>query len=522
MSKIIKFNDDARSKLLEGINTLADAVKVTLGPKGRNVILGKKYGGPHVTKDGVSVAKEVELTDPVANMGAQLVREVASKTCDDAGDGTTTATVLAQAIIKEGIKYLAVGANPIDLKRGMDKAVEKVISQIKEKAIPVGEDFDKIENIATISANNDSEIGQLIAQAMQKVGKEGVITIEEAKGTETTVETVEGMQFDRGYVSPYFVTDSEQMLCTMDNPLILIAHTKVNSLKDYLGVLEMAAKNDRALLMIVDDVDTEALSTLVMNRIRGNLRICVVKAPHFGDRRSEVLEDIAVITDAKVTNDVISPTPDCLGTAEKIVVDKERTTIINGNGRPEAIASRAETIRNQITADPTSTILSERLAHLSGGVAVIHVGAASEVEMLEKKDRVDDALCATRAAIEEGVVAGGGSTYLHAGNILFNMKGDNEDETLGIKIIHKALESPIRQILRNAGESPDIIIAEIDDSDDCYGYNAKTREFTDLITTGVVDPAKVTRVALENAASVASMFLTTECAIAIKDDETNV
>lgn len=520
MSKIIEFNTNARDRLLTGINTLADAVKVTLGPKGRNVILDKKYGAPHVTKDGVSVAKEVELSDPIANMGSRLAREAASKTCDDAGDGTTTATVLAQAIINSGLKSLAAGANPIDLKRGIDKAVAKVVGHIKDHAIMINDNFDNIEQIATISANNDPEIGKLIACAIRTVGRDGVITIEEAKGTDTNIDIVEGMQFDRGYMSPYFITDSEQMICEMDRPYILISDDKINSLKEFLPVLEAVVQEDRALLMIVNDIDVEALSTLVMNRVQGNLRICVVKAPHFGDRRKEVLQDIAIVTGAKVVNEYNLPSIDCLGMAEKITVDKERTTIINGCGNKDEIESRMENIRNQIVEDSSNNALHERLAHLASGVAIIYVGAPSEIEMREKKDRVDDALCATRAALEEGYVPGGGLTYLRAIEDIADLQGINDDETMGILMVRRAIEAPIRQICRNAGVEDSIVVS------DCrheyydlgheydWGYDAKTDSYTNLVSAGIIDPAKVTRVALENAASIAGMFLTTECAIA--------
>lgn len=506
MNKIISFNSDARSRLQEGVNTLANAVKVTLGPKGRNVILAKKYGNPHVTKDGVSVAKEIELADPIANMGAQLAREVASKTCDDAGDGTTSATVLAQSIINNGLKNLTAGANPIDLKHGIDNAVSLVIEYIKHNAIAIDKDFNLIEQVATISANNDAEIGKLIADIIKKVGRDGVITLDSAKGTETTVDLVEGMQFECGYLSSYFVTDSEQMICEFDDPFIIVAENKVNNLTEYLPYLDKAAKLDRPVLMIVDDIDPEALSTLVMNRIRGNLRVCVVKAPYFGDRRKDVIQDIMAITNFSKNT---------LGSAEKVTVDRSKTTIINGHGDSEAINSRINQIRNLMTKDPDSSFLSERLAHLSSGVAVIHVGAPSEVEMLEKKDRIEDALCATKAALEEGVVIGGGLTYLKSLQVLNNLMGKNEDEIVGINLVRTALKAPIYQMLENAGLEPSVIIHKILTSDkEHFGYNVKTETFEDLYFSGIVDPAKVARVALENAASIAGMFLTTECAVA--------
>ncbi|MBQ1986683.1 MAG: chaperonin GroEL [Muribaculaceae bacterium] len=527
MAKEIKFNIKAREELKKGVDALADAVKVTLGPKGRNVIIEKKFGAPHITKDGVSVAKEVELEDKFQNMGAQLVKEVASKTGDDAGDGTTTATVLAQAIITTGLKNVAAGANPMDLKRGIDKAVAKVVEGIKAQAQEVGDDFDKIENVAKVSANNDEEIGRLIAEAMKKVKKEGVITVEEAKGTDTTVDVVEGMQFDRGYISPYFVTNTEKMECEMDAPFILLYDKKISNLKDMLPILEATAQSGRPLLIIAEDVDNEALATLVVNRLRGSLKICAVKAPGFGDRRKEMLEDIAILTGGVVISEekglkLESATIDMLGTAEKIAVNKENTTIVNGAGDKQAIADRVAQIKVQIETTKSQydrEKLQERLAKLAGGVAVLYIGAPSEVEMKEKKDRVDDALSATRAAVTEGIVPGGGTAYIRCVEALENMKGANDDETTGIDIIRRAIEEPLRQIVYNAGLEGAVIVQKVKDGKGDYGYNARTNKFENLFETGVIDPAKVTRVALENAASIAGMFLTTECVIAEKPEE---
>ena len=527
MAKEIKFNIKAREELKKGVDALADAVKVTLGHKGRNVIIEKKFGAPHITKDGVSVAKEVELEDKFQNMGAQLVKEVASKTGDDAGDGTTTATVLAQAIITTGLKNVAAGANPMDLKRGIDKAVAKVVEGIKAQAQEVGDDFDKIENVAKISANNDEEIGRLIAEAMRKVKKEGVITVEEAKGTDTTVEVVEGMQFDRGYISPYFVTNTEKMECEMDAPFILLYDKKISNLKDMLPVLEATAKSGRPLLIIAEDVDSEALATLVVNRLRGSLKICAVKAPGFGDRRKEMLEDIAILTGGIVISEekglkLEAATIDMLGTAEKIAVNKENTTIVNGSGDKQAIADRVAQIKVQIETTKSQydrEKLQERLAKLAGGVAVLYIGAPSEVEMKEKKDRVDDALSATRAAVAEGIVPGGGTAYIRCVEALENLKGVNDDETTGIDIIRRAIEEPLRQIVYNAGLEGAVIVQKVKDGKGDFGYNARTNKFENLFETGVIDPAKVTRVALENAASIAGMFLTTECVIAEKPEE---
>ena len=525
MAKEIKFNIQAREE--KGVDELADAVKVTLGPKGRNVIIEKKFGAPHITKDGVTVAKEIELEDPFQNMGAQLVKEVASKTGDDAGDGTTTATVLAQAIVNVGLKNVAAGANPMDLKRGIDKAVAKVVEGIKAQAQEVGDDFEKIESVARISANNDSEIGQLIAEAMKKVKKEGVITVEEAKGTDTTVDIVEGMQFDRGYISPYFVTNTEKMECEMDTPYILIYDKKISALKDMLPVLEATAQTGRPLLIIAEDVDSEALATLVVNRLRGSLKICAVKAPGFGDRRKEMLEDIAVLTGGVVISEekglkLESTTIEMLGRAEKITVNKENTTIVNGMGSKDSIAARVAQIKAQIettTSDYDREKLQERLAKLAGGVAVLYIGAASEVEMKEKKDRVDDALSATRAAIAEGIVPGGGVAYIRCIPALDGLKGANEDETTGIEIVKRAIEEPLRQITANAGVEGAVVVQKVKDGEGDFGYNARTDTYENFFAAGVIDPAKVTRVALENAASIAGMFLTTECVIADKKEE---
>ena len=527
MAKEIKFNIPAREELKKGVDELADAVKVTLGPKGRNVIIEKKFGAPHITKDGVTVAKEIELEDPFQNMGAQLVKEVASKTGDDAGDGTTTATVLAQAIVNVGLKNVAAGANPMDLKRGIDKAVAKVVEGIKAQAQEVGDDFEKIESVARISANNDSEIGQLIAEAMKKVKKEGVITVEEAKGTDTTVDIVEGMQFDRGYISPYFVTNTEKMECEMDTPYILIYDKKISALKDMLPVLEATAQTGRPLLIIAEDVDSEALATLVVNRLRGSLKICAVKAPGFGDRRKEMLEDIAVLTGGVVISEekglkLESTTIEMLGRAEKITVNKENTTIVNGMGSKDSIAARVAQIKAQIettTSDYDREKLQERLAKLAGGVAVLYIGAASEVEMKEKKDRVDDALSATRAAIAEGIVPGGGVAYIRCIPALDGLKGANEDETTGIEIVKRAIEEPLRQITANAGVEGAVVVQKVKDGEGDFGYNARTDTYENFFAAGVIDPAKVTRVALENAASIAGMFLTTECVIADKKEE---
>ena len=527
MAKEIKFNIQAREELKKGVDELADAVKVTLGPKGRNVIIEKKFGAPHITKDGVTVAKEIELEDPFQNMGAQLVKEVASKTGDDAGDGTTTATVLAQAIVNVGLKNVAAGANPMDLKRGIDKAVAKVVEGIKAQAQEVGDDFEKIESVARISANNDSEIGQLIAEAMKKVKKEGVITVEEAKGTDTTVDIVEGMQFDRGYLSAYFVTNTEKMECEMEKPYILIYDKKISNLKDMLPVLEATAQTGRPLLIIAEDVDSEALATLVVNRLRGSLKICAVKAPGFGDRRKEMLEDIAVLTGGVVISEekglkLESTTIEMLGRAEKITVNKENTTIVNGMGSKDSIAARVAQIKAQIettTSDYDREKLQERLAKLAGGVAVLYIGAASEVEMKEKKDRVDDALSATRAAIAEGIVPGGGVAYIRCIPALDGLKGANEDETTGIEIVKRAIEEPLRQITANAGVEGAVVVQKVKDGEGDFGYNARTDTYENFFAAGVIDPAKVTRVALENAASIAGMFLTTECVIADKKEE---
>ncbi|MBQ9076549.1 MAG: chaperonin GroEL [Muribaculaceae bacterium] len=527
MAKEIKFDIKAREELKKGVDALADAVKVTLGPKGRNVIIEKKFGAPHITKDGVSVAREVELEDAFQNMGAQLVKEVASKTGDDAGDGTTTATVLAQAIINVGLKNVAAGANPMDIKRGIDKAVAKVVEGIKAQAEEVGDDFKKIEDVARVSANNDDAIGKLIAEAMQKVKKEGVITVDEAKGTETTVDIVEGMQFDRGYISPYFVTNTEKMECEMESPFVLLFDKKISNLKDMLPILEATAQTGRPLLIIAEDVEQEALATLVVNRLRGSLKICAVKAPGFGDRRKEMLEDIAVLTGGVVISEekgmkLESATIDLLGRAEKITVNKENTTIVNGAGDKDAIAARVAQIKAQIattTSDYDKEKLQERLAKLAGGVAVLHIGAPSEVEMKEKKDRVDDALSATRAAIAEGIVPGGGVAYIRCVEKLENFKGDNDDETTGILIVKRAIEEPLRQIVANAGVEGAVVVQKVKDGEGDFGYNARTGVYENLLAAGVIDPAKVTRVALENAASIAGMFLTTECVIAEKKEE---
>ena len=527
MAKEILFNIDARDQLKKGIDTLANAVKVTLGPKGRNVIIEKKFGAPHITKDGVTVAKEVELSDAYQNTGAQLVKEVASKTGDDAGDGTTTATVLAQAIVAEGLKNVTAGASPMDIKRGIDKAVAKVVDSIKSQAEKVGDNYDKIEQVASVSANNDPVIGKLIADAMRKVSKDGVITIEEAKGTDTTIGVVEGMQFDRGYLSAYFVTNTEKMECEMEKPYILIYDKKISNLKDFLPILEPAVQTGRPLLVIAEDVDSEALTTLVVNRLRSQLKICAVKAPGFGDRRKEMLEDIAVLTGGVVISEekglkLEQATIEMLGTADKITVSKDNTTIVNGAGDKQNIKERCEQIKAQIAAtksDYDKEKLQERLAKLSGGVAVLYVGAASEVEMKEKKDRVDDALRATRAAIEEGIVPGGGVAYIRALDALEGFKGDNIDETTGVDIIKRPIEEPLRQIVANAGKEGAVVVQKVREGKGDYGYNARTDIYENLHAAGVVDPAKVARVALENAASIAGMFLTTECVIVEKKED---
>ena len=527
MAKEILFNIDARDQLKKGIDTLANAVKVTLGPKGRDVIIEKKFGAPHITKDGVTVAKEVELADAYQNTGAQLVKEVASKTGDDAGDGTTTATVLAQAIVAEGLKNVTAGASPMDIKRGIDKAVAKVVESIKSQAEMVGDNYDKIEQVGTVSANNDPVIGKLIADAMRKVSKDGVITIEEAKGTDTTIGVVEGMQFDRGYLSAYFVTNTEKMECEMEKPYILIYDKKISNLKDFLPILEPAVQTGRPLLVIAEDVDSEALTTLVVNRLRSQLKICAVKAPGFGDRRKEMLEDIAVLTGGVVISEekglkLEQATIEMLGSAEKVTITKDNTTIVNGAGAKENIKERCEQIKAQIAAtksDYDREKLQERLAKLSGGVAVLYVGAASEVEMKEKKDRVDDALRATRAAIEEGIVPGGGVAYIRALDSLEGLEGDNADETTGIHIIKRAIEEPLRQICANAGKEGAVVVQKVREGKGDFGYNARTDVYENLHAAGVVDPAKVTRVALENAASIAGMFLTTECVIVEKKED---
>jgi len=524
MAKIIKFNTESRDLLKSGVDQLANAVKVTLGPKGRNVIIDKKFGAPHITKDGVSVAKEIELEDPFENMGAQLIKEVASKTGDSAGDGTTTATVLAQSIIGVGLKNVTAGANPMDLKRGIDKAVAKVVESIKAQSEEIGDDYTKIENVARISANNDEEIGKLIADAMKTVQKEGVITVEEAKGTDTTVDVVEGMQFDRGYISPYFMNNADKMTCELDQPAILIYDKKISNLQDLLPVLEPVAKSGQPLLIIAEDVDSQALATLVLNSMRGSLKICAVKAPGFGDRRKEMLQDIATLTGGIVISEEVglkleNATVEMLGHADKVVVSKENTTIVDGAGDKEAIAQRVQTIKAQIektTSDYDREKLQERLAKLAGGVAVLHVGAASEVEMKEKKDRVDDALCATRAAMAEGIIPGGGVAYIRATAELEGLKGENDDEQLGIEIVKRAIEEPMRQIVANAGKEGAVIVQKVKEGKGDFGYNARTDSYENFLKAGVIDPAKVARVALENAASIAGMFLTTECVIADK------
>ena len=527
MAKEILFNIDARDQLKKGVDALANAVKVTLGPKGRNVIIEKKFGAPHITKDGVTVAKEIELADAYQNTGAQLVKEVASKTGDDAGDGTTTATVLAQAIVAEGLKNVTAGASPMDIKRGIDKAVAKVVESIKSQAETVGDNYDKIEQVATISANNDPVIGKLIADAMRKVSKDGVITIEEAKGTDTTIGVVEGMQFDRGYLSAYFVTNTEKMECEMEKPYILIYDKKISNLKDFLPILEPAVQTGRPLLVIAEDVDSEALTTLVVNRLRSQLKICAVKAPGFGDRRKEMLEDIAILTGGVVISEekglkLEQATIEMLGTADKVTVSKDYTTIVNGAGAKENIKERCDQIKAQIVAtksDYDREKLQERLAKLSGGVAVLYVGAASEVEMKEKKDRVDDALRATRAAIEEGIIPGGGVAYIRAIDSLEGLTGDNADETTGIGIIKRAIEEPLREIVANAGKEGAVVVQKVREGKGDFGYNARTDVYENLHAAGVVDPAKVARVALENAASIAGMFLTTECVLVEEKQE---
>ena len=527
MAKEIKYNLDARDLLKRGVDQLANAVKVTLGPKGRNVVIEKKFGAPQITKDGVTVAKEVELENKFENTGAQLVKSVASKTGDDAGDGTTTATILTQAIVTEGLKNVTAGANPMDLKRGIDKAVSAIVDHIKSTAEQVGDNYDKIEHVATVSANNDPEIGKLLADAMRKVSKDGVITIEESKSRDTSIGVVEGMQFDRGYLSGYFVTDADKMECVMDKPYILIYDQKISNLKDFLPILQPAAESGRPLLVIAEDVDSEALTTLVVNRLRGGLKICAVKAPGFGDRRKAMLEDIAVLTGGVVISQdkgltLDKATLEMCGTCDKVTVNKETTTIVNGAGDKQLIADRIAQIKNEMentTSSYDKEKLQERLAKMSGGVAVLYVGANSEVEMKEKKDRVDDALCATRAAIEEGVVTGGGTTYIRAQKALENLKGDNADEETGIRIIERAIEEPLRQIVYNAGGEGAVVVQKVREGEGDFGYNARKGEYEDLRKAGIIDPAKVARVALENAASIAGMFLTTECLICDKPEE---
>lgn len=527
MAKIIKFNIESRDLLKKGVDQLADAVKVTLGPKGRNVVIDKKFGAPQVTKDGVTVAKEIELSDPFENMGAQMVKEVASKTGDDAGDGTTTATVLAQSIVKVGLKNVTAGANPMDLKRGIDKAVLKVVDSLKSQSKAIGDDNSKIEQVASISSNNDSTIGKLIAQAMETVGQDGVITVEEAKGTDTHVDTVEGMQFDRGYISPYFVTDTEKMESVLENPFILLYDKKISTMKDLLPVLEPVAQNGRPLMIIAEDVDGEALATLVVNKLRGSLKIAAVKAPGFGDRRKEMLEDIAILTGGTVISEekgmkLEGTTLDMLGNAEKLTINKDNTTIVNGAGTKDMIEARVKQIRAQIeitTSDYDKEKLQERLAKLSGGVAVIYIGAASEIEMKEKKDRVDDALSATRAAIEEGIIPGGGVAYIRAIKALDKLKGDNGDEDTGIAIIRRALEEPLRQIAENAGMDGAVVAQKVKEGKGAMGFNARTDKYENLLRSGVIDPTKVARIALENAASIGGMLLTTECIIADEKEE---
>jgi len=528
MAKEILYSIESRDSLKKGIDKLANAVKVTLGPRGRNVVIEKKFGAPQVTKDGVTVAKEIELKDPFENMGAQLLREVASKTSDNAGDGTTTATVLAQAIINIGIKNVTAGANPMELKRGIDKAVASVVASLRKMSKEVGDDYNKIEQVARVSANNDGEIGKLIAEAMKKVSKEGVITVEEAKGIETTVDVVEGMQFDRGYISPYFVTNTEKMEAVMDNPYILIHDKKISNMKEFLPILEATVQTGRPLVIIAEDIEGEALATLVLNKLRGSIRVLAVKAPGFGDRRKEMLEDIAILTGGTVITEergfkLENTTIDMLGTAEKVIVDKDNTTIVNGNGKKEDITARINQIKAQIqntTSQYDKEKLQERLAKLSGGVAVLYIGAATEVEMKEKKDRVDDALHATRAAVEEGIVPGGGVAYIRAISDLENLKGETEDEQTGIDIIKRAIEEPLRQISANAGLEGSVIVNKVKEGKADFGYNAQNEKFENLYKAGVIDPTKVSRIALENAASVASIFLTTECAISeIKEEK---
>jgi chaperonin GroEL len=527
MAKEIKFNIEARDLLKKGVDKLADAVKITLGPKGRNVVIEKKFGAPMITKDGVTVAKEIELSDAYENIGAQMVKEVASKTGDDAGDGTTTATVLAQSIISVGLKNVTAGANPMDLKRGIDKAVSKVVESIKSQSHNIGDDFNKIKQVAKVSANGDEEIGSLIAEAMEKVNKEGVITVEEAKGTETYVDVVEGMQFDRGYISPYFVTNTEKMAAEMDHPFILIYDKKISTMKDLLPILEQAAQSGRPLMIVSEDVDGEALATLVVNRLRGSLKVCAVKAPGFGDRRKEMLEDLAVLTGGTVITEekgmkLEDATMDMLGQCEKITVDKENTTVVAGMGDQEAIKARVGMIKRQIestTSDYDREKLQERLAKLAGGVAVLYVGAPSEVEMKEKKARVDDALSATRAAVEEGIIPGGGVAYIRAISVLEGLTGENEDETTGIEIVKRAIEEPLRQIVFNAGKEGAVVVQKVREGKGDFGYNARSDEYQNLRETGVIDPAKVARVALENAASIAGMFLTTECVLVEEKEE---
>lgn len=527
MAKDIKFNSDAREGLKAGVDALANAVKVTLGPKGRNVVIDKKFGAPQITKDGVTVAKEIELEDRIANMGAQMVKEVASKTADDAGDGTTTATVLAQAIISTGVKNVTAGANPMDLKRGIDKAVAAVIENLQSQSQSVGDDISKIEQVATISANNDKAIGSLIAEAMGKVKKEGVITVEEAKGTETHVDVVEGMQFDRGYISPYFITDTEKMQAELEKPYILITDKKVSTMKEILTVLEPVAQSGRSLLIIAEDIDGEALSSLVLNKLRGTLKIAAVKAPGFGDRRKEMLQDIAILTGGTVVSEEIGmkldqATIEMLGSAEKVTLSKDNTTIVNGAGDKDAIAGRVAQIRKQLettTSDYDREKLQERLAKLAGGVAVLYIGAATEMEMKEKKDRVDDALAATRAAVEEGIIPGGGVAFIRAAASICGLKGENEDENTGIQIVLRAIEEPLRQIVANAGGEGSVVVNKVKEGKADFGYNARTDVFENMYAAGIIDPTKVARVALENAASVASMFLTTECVLADKKED---
>ena len=527
MAKEIKYNVEARELLKEGVDALANAVKVTLGPKGRNVIIDKKFGAPHITKDGVTVAKEIELEDNFANMGAQIVKEVASKTNDDAGDGTTTATVLAQAIIGVGIKNVTAGANPMDLKRGIDKAVGAIVENIKAQSQTVGENLNKVEQVATISANNDNSIGALIAEAVGKVKKEGVITVEEAKGTDTHVEVVEGMQFDRGYISAYFVTDTEKMEAVLERPFVLLTDKKISTMKELMGVLEPVAQSGRSLLIVAEDVDGEALSALVVNKLRGSLKVAAVKAPGFGDRRKELLEDIAILTGGTVISEdkglrMDAATIDMLGSADKVTITKDNTTIVDGAGSEEAIAARVTQIRNQMensTSDYDREKLQERLAKLAGGVAVLYVGAATEVEMKEKKDRVEDALAATRAAIEEGIIPGGGVAYIRAAAAIEGLKGENDDETTGISIVRRAIEEPLRQIVANAGGEGSVVVNKVREASGSFGYNARADRYEDMFEAGIIDPTKVARVALENAASIASMFLTTECVLAEKKEE---